>query len=71
MKERSKKDAQKEQVESEAPIINPLSNTLLLTNGGFAGQAPPNGMHPVSVFCHCALLLLTFAQAMTGYGGMF
>ncbi|KAF5383731.1 hypothetical protein D9615_003688 [Tricholomella constricta] len=55
VKERSKKDAQKEQVESEAPIINPggFGSTLLLTNG-FPGQAPPmNGMPP----------------AMTGFGG--
>jgi clathrin heavy chain len=32
VKERSKKEAQKEQIESEAPIINP-NNRLLLTNG--------------------------------------
>ncbi|KJA25685.1 hypothetical protein HYPSUDRAFT_37118 [Hypholoma sublateritium FD-334 SS-4] len=53
VKERSKKDAQKEQTESEAPIINPGGfGNLLLTNG-IVGQAPPmNGMMP----------------AMTGYG---
>ncbi|KAG7443630.1 clathrin heavy chain [Guyanagaster necrorhizus] len=49
VKERSKKDSQKEQAEAEAPMINPggFGNTLLLTNG-FAGQAPPamNGMAP-------------------------
>lgn len=55
VKERSKKDTQKEQAESEAPIINPggFGNRLLLTQGnGFAGQAPPIpngiGMAPVS-----------------------
>ena len=52
VKERSKKDAQKEQAESEAPIINPggFGNRLLLENG-FGGQAPPpmNGMTYVSV----------------------
>ncbi|KZS94509.1 clathrin heavy chain 1 [Sistotremastrum niveocremeum HHB9708] len=40
VKERSKKDTQKEQLEADAPIINPGSR-LLLTNG-FPGQAPPN-----------------------------
>ena len=52
MKERAKKEVQKEQAEAEAPIINPGS-TLLLTNG-FAGQAPPpmmnGGMPPVSSY---------------------
>jgi clathrin heavy chain len=53
VKEYSKKESAKEKAESEAPIINPGLNTLLLTNG-FVGQAPPmNGMAP----------------AMTGYGG--
>lgn len=35
VKERSKKDVQKEQQEAEAPIINPggFGNPLLLTNG--------------------------------------
>ncbi|KAL1731173.1 hypothetical protein EV714DRAFT_249463 [Schizophyllum commune] len=55
VKERAKKEVQKEQAEAEAPIINPGS-TLLLTNG-FAGQAPPpmmnGGMPPM----------------MTGFGG--
>ncbi|KAG6890292.1 hypothetical protein C0995_009498 [Termitomyces sp. Mi166 len=53
VQERSKKDAQKEQAESEAPIINPgFGSTLLLTNG-YVGQAPSmNGMPP----------------AMTGFG---
>lgn len=57
VKERSKKDTQKEQLEADAPIINPGSR-LLLTNGyepnnlllsssshwrrRFPGQAPPN-----------------------------
>ncbi|KAK0446711.1 hypothetical protein EV421DRAFT_1790875 [Armillaria borealis] len=49
VKERSKKESQKEQAEAEAPMINPggFGSTLLLTNG-FAGQAPPtmNGMAP-------------------------
>jgi len=58
VKERSKKDSQKEQQEAEAPIINPggFGDRLLLTQGnGIIGQAPqmPNGMVP----------------AMTGYGG--
>jgi len=58
VKERSKKDSQKEQQEAEAPIINPggFGDRLLLTQGnGMIGQAPPmvNGMVP----------------AMTGYGG--
>jgi len=48
VKERSKKDAQKEQTEAEAPIINPggYGRGLLLTNG-IVGQAPPMmGMVP-------------------------
>jgi len=48
VKERSKKEAQKEQTEAEAPIINPggFGRGLLLTNG-IVGQAPPmNGMMP-------------------------
>ncbi|KAJ3833038.1 armadillo-type protein [Lentinula raphanica] len=53
VKEYSKKESAKEKAESEAPIINPGLNTLLLTNG-YGGQAPPmNGMAPV----------------MTGFGG--
>ncbi|KAJ6625007.1 clathrin heavy chain 1 [Mycena sp. CBHHK59/15] len=47
VKERSKKEVQKEQAEADAPIINP---GLMITNGptGFVGQAPPpmNGMMP-------------------------
>ncbi|KAJ3893359.1 hypothetical protein GG344DRAFT_87260 [Lentinula edodes] len=56
VKDYSKKESAKEKAESEAPIINPGLNTLLLTNG-YVGQAPPmNGMVP----------------AMTGFGsGMF
>ncbi|KAJ7074901.1 hypothetical protein B0H15DRAFT_868488 [Mycena belliarum] len=46
VKERSKKEVQKEQAEADAPIINP---GLMITNGptGFAGQVPPhmNGMN--------------------------
>ncbi|KAF8159760.1 hypothetical protein B0H34DRAFT_858496 [Crassisporium funariophilum] len=48
VKERSKKDAQKEQTEADAPIINPggFGRGLLLTNG-IMGHAPPmNGMAP-------------------------
>ncbi|KAF5355246.1 hypothetical protein D9758_006001 [Tetrapyrgos nigripes] len=55
VKEAATKNQQKEQAESEVPIINPggFGNTLLLTNG-FVGQAPPmNGIPP----------------AMTGFGG--
>ncbi|EEB87569.1 hypothetical protein MPER_15038, partial [Moniliophthora perniciosa FA553] len=53
VKEHSIKDKQKEQAESEAPMINPggLGNRLLLTNG-FGGPGQPNGMAP----------------AMTGFG---
>jgi clathrin heavy chain len=43
VKERAKKDVQKEQSEADAPIINPggFGNRLLLTQGnGFVGQAP-------------------------------
>ena len=50
VKEQSKKEAQKEQKEAEAPIINPggFGRGLLLTNG-IVGQAPPmNGVMPVS-----------------------
>ncbi|KAK2465631.1 hypothetical protein APHAL10511_002175 [Amanita phalloides] len=44
VRERSVKDAQKEKIESEAPIINP-ANVLLLTNGS-VGQPPMmNGLH--------------------------
>lgn len=52
VKERSKKDAQKEQAEADAPIINPggFGNRLMLENG-FSGGAPMpmNGMAYVSV----------------------
>ncbi|THH32376.1 hypothetical protein EUX98_g1821 [Antrodiella citrinella] len=44
VKERAQKDTQKEQQESEVPIINPggFGGRLLLTQGnGFPGQAPP------------------------------
>jgi len=45
VRERSVKDAQKEKIESEAPIINP-ANVLMLTNGP-VGQPPMmNGLHP-------------------------
>jgi len=61
MKERSKKDSQKEQQDADAPIINPggFGNRLLLTQGnGFVGQASPmpNGTG------------MGMAPAMTGFG---
>jgi clathrin heavy chain len=62
VRERSKKDAQKEQTESEAPIINPggFGSTLLLTNG-FVGQAPTvNGIPYVSI--PPVVLVLTMAD---------
>lgn len=42
VKERAKKDSQKEQLEAEQPIINPggFGNRLLITQNGFTG-APP------------------------------
>ncbi|KIY52907.1 clathrin heavy chain [Fistulina hepatica ATCC 64428] len=52
VKEMTTRSSQKEKAEAEAPIINPggFGSTLLLTNGGFTGQAPPpphmNGMAP-------------------------
>jgi clathrin heavy chain len=54
VKERSKKDAQKEQIESEQPIINPGGFGGLLLTNGIVGQAPQmnGGMMP----------------SMTGYG---
>ncbi|CAK5273880.1 unnamed protein product [Mycena citricolor] len=44
LKERSKKEVQKEQAEADAPIINPA---LMITNGpaGFGGPPPMNGMN--------------------------
>jgi hypothetical protein len=35
VKERAKRDSQKDQAESEAPILNPGLNQLLLTQGGY------------------------------------
>jgi len=55
VKDRSKKDTQKEKQDSEAPIINPGGFGMGLLTNGIVGQAPsmPNGgMHP----------------AMTGFG---
>ncbi|KZT27788.1 clathrin heavy chain 1 [Neolentinus lepideus HHB14362 ss-1] len=57
IKERAKKEVQKEQQETDAPIINPASR-LLLTNG-FAGQAPPPPMMNGTGF--------GMAPQMTGY----
>jgi len=48
VRERSKKEQQKEQQEADAPIINPggFGNRLMLTQGnGFAGQAAPPSMN--------------------------
>ncbi|KAI0321019.1 clathrin heavy chain 1 [Amylostereum chailletii] len=55
VKERAKKEVQKEQQESEAPIINPASRLLLTQGNGFPGQAPP-------------ILNGGFAPQMTGFG---
>jgi len=46
VRERSVKDAQKEKIDSEAPIINP-ANVLMLTNGAIGQQPTLNGLHPV------------------------
>ncbi|KAI0065620.1 clathrin heavy chain [Artomyces pyxidatus] len=62
VKERSKKESQKEQLEAEAPIINPggFGDRLLLTQGnGFAGQAPPPMINGG----------LGYPPQMTGFGG--
>lgn len=56
VKERAKKETQKEQQETDAPIINPASR-LLLTNG-FSGQAPPPMMNGTG---------FGMAPTMTGY----
>ncbi|KAI0285915.1 clathrin heavy chain 1 [Russula aff. rugulosa BPL654] len=48
VRERSKKEQQKEEQEADAPIINPggFGNRLMLTQGnGFAGQAAPPSMN--------------------------
>jgi clathrin heavy chain len=45
VRERSARDAQKEKMESEAPIINP-ANVLMLTNGPAGQQPMMNGLHP-------------------------
>jgi len=54
VKERAKRDSQKDQAESEAPILNPGLNQLLLTQGGMgASVAPPiyaNGTGMPGVF---------------------
>ena len=38
VKERAKRDSQKDQAESEAPILNPGINQLLLTQGGYVNR---------------------------------
>ncbi|KAI0629190.1 clathrin heavy chain [Trametes polyzona] len=62
VKERSKKDTEKEQQEAEAPIIQPgLGGRLMLTQGnGFVGQAPPPMMPNGTGF--------GIPPAMTGFG---
>jgi len=62
VKERSKKDSQREQQESDQPIINPggLGNRLMITHGnGFAGPPPPQ-MYPNPT---------GVPMQMTGFGG--
>ena len=48
VKERSKKDTEKEQKEAEVPLIEPgFGGRLMLTQGnGFPAQAPPPMMMP-------------------------
>ncbi|KAI0331507.1 clathrin heavy chain [Cubamyces sp. BRFM 1775] len=62
VKERSKKDTEKEQQEAEAPIIQPgLGGRLMLTQGnGFPAQAPPPMMPNGTGF--------GIPPAMTGFG---
>ncbi|KAJ8482453.1 hypothetical protein ONZ51_g5352 [Trametes cubensis] len=62
VKERSKKDSEKEQQEAEAPIIQPgLGGRLMLTQGnGFPAQAPPPMMPNGTGF--------GIPPAMTGFG---
>ncbi|KAH9852080.1 clathrin heavy chain [Lenzites betulinus] len=62
VKERSKKETEKEQQEAEAPIIQPgLGGRLMLTQGnGFPSQAPP--MMPNGTG-------FGIPPAMTGFGG--
>jgi len=57
VKERAKKDSQKEQLEAEQPIINPgFGGRLMITQNGFTGAAPPGFANGV-------------APHMTGFGG--
>ncbi|KAI0675438.1 clathrin heavy chain [Trametes maxima] len=62
VKERSKKDTEKEQQEADAPIIQPgLGGRLMLTQGnGFPAQAPPPMMPNGTGF--------GIPPAMTGFG---
>lgn len=64
VKERSKKDTQKEQQDAEMPIIGPgFGGRLLLTQGnGFPSQGPP--MMPNGTGMHMGM-----APAMTGFAG--
>ncbi|KAI8996350.1 clathrin heavy chain [Trametes punicea] len=63
VKERSKKDAEKEQQEAEAPILQPgLGGRLMITQGnGFPAQAPPPPMMPNGAG-------FGIPPAMTGFG---
>ncbi|THH15617.1 hypothetical protein EW146_g4889 [Bondarzewia mesenterica] len=60
VKDRSKKDSQKEQQEAEAPIINPANRLLLTQGNGFVGQAPPPMMNGAGMG--------GFAPQMTPFG---
>ncbi|KAI0716028.1 clathrin heavy chain 1 [Cerioporus squamosus] len=64
VKERAKKDTEKEQKEAEVPLIEPgFGGRLMLTQGnGFPGQAPPPPMMPNGTG-------FGIPPAMTGFGG--
>ena len=82
VKERTKKDSEKEKQEAEVPLIEPgFGGRLMLTQGnGFPAQVPPPmmmpngtgfGMPPVRRLPSFSGLhpLIARAQAMTGFGG--
>ncbi|KAH9935862.1 clathrin heavy chain [Epithele typhae] len=64
VKERSKKDTEKEKQEAEQPLIEPgFGGRLMLTQGnGFPAQAPPSMMMPNGTG-------FGMPPAMTGFGG--
>ncbi|RPD64311.1 clathrin heavy chain 1 [Lentinus tigrinus ALCF2SS1-7] len=66
VKERAKKDTEKEQKEAEVPLIEPgFGGRLMLTQGnGFPGQAPPPTMMPNGTGFGMGV-----PPAMTGFGG--